>query len=598
MLYLEATERAEGFSGLPPLMPPDPSKPAGEFLDCYCGLGCNGGGECRMGNFEIIVFSGSFKEHTTFLAILKSKYPGALTLTDLNELNTALAGLGHNDVAAVFIDYRMLDRITPNLPYYNQANILWIVLAEESTAVGHVGPQVFDVLTCGAAINIQRFLKRLKKDVTCRLRLQALESEVREFYTIGRILSVEKDTKALLETVINACIDMTSSDGGTIYLVVNGHDNKWSTFHEGDAGNKLLKFVIARNRSINLAVEELTLPISRESLSGYAVITGRSVRIDDAYEIPAQVGCSFDSQFDRTTGYRTKSVLTVPMKNHQDRVLGVIQLINKKNREKVIPFEPRDEMVINSLAGQAAVALENNLLYRDMTELLEQYRIQNERLRELSEKILKAHEEERKRIARDIHDGPAQLMSSCSLKVEIFRKYLQRGMYGMLDKAMDELNESILAMVKDIRKVIYDLRPSPLEAGLFKALETHFAVFSRETGIKVKFSHTGEDGGLQYYLIATLYRVITEACTNIRKHAGATSVTVDLEIRPKQVYLLVVDDGKGFDPDSVRKKTAGDKLQSGFGLEGMRERVELVQGALHIDSSPGKGTRVEIVLPV
>jgi two-component system sensor histidine kinase DegS len=75
-------------------------------------------------------------------------------------------------------------------------------------------------------------------------------------------------------------------------------------------------------------------------------------------------------------------------------------------------------------------------------------------------------------------------------------------------------------------------------------------------------------------------------------------VTVDLEIRPKQVYLLVVDDGKGFDPDSVRKKTAGDKLQSGFGLEGMRERVELVQGALHIDSSPGKGTRVEIVLPV
>jgi two-component system sensor histidine kinase DegS len=551
-----------------------------------------------MGNLKAIMYSGSFKEYTTFLAILKTKYPGAMTLTDFGALHTVLTGLGEDDVAAVFIDHRLLDRITPNLPYYDQENILWIVLAQESTALLHVGPQVFDVLTCGGAINIQRFLKRLKKDVACRLRLQALESEVREFYTIGKTLSAEKDTKALLETIINACIDITSADGGTIYLVVNGPDDKWSTFREGDAGSKLLKFVIARNRSINIDMEELTLPISRESLSGYAVITGLSIRIDDAYDIPVQVGCSFNPQFDKITGYRTRSVLTAPMKDHQDRVLGVIQLINKKRRDRVVPFEPRDEMVINSLAGQAAVALENSLLYRDMEELLEQYRIQNERLRELSERILKAHEEERRRIARDIHDGPAQLMSSCALKVEIFRKYLQRSMYDALGKAMDELNDSILTMARDIRKIIYDLRPSPLEAGLLKALETHFAVFSKETGIKVKFLHTGEDGGLQYYLIATLYRVITEACTNIRKHAGATSVEVNLEIGPEKVSLLVVDDGKGFDPDSVRKKTAEDKLQSGFGLEGMRERVELVQGALHIDSSPGKGARVKIVLPV
>jgi two-component system sensor histidine kinase DegS len=551
-----------------------------------------------MGDFKAIVFTESFKEYTTFLAILKSKYPDALTLTDFTELNTALSGLADDDVAAVFIDHRLLDQITPNLPYYHQGNILWIVLAEESTAFLHVGPQVFDVLPCGATINLQRFLKRLKKDVSCRLRLSALESEVKEFYTIGKNLSAEKDTKALLETIINASMDMTSSDGGTIYLVVNGDDGKWSTFREGDAGSKLLKFVIARNRSINLDIEELTLPISRESLSGYAVITGLSIRIDDAYEIPAQVGCSFSSHFDRTTGYRTKSVLTVPMKDHQDRVLGVIQLINKKDRERVVPFEPRDEMIINSLAGQAAVALENSLLYRDMEALLEQYRIQNEQLRKLSEKILRAHEEERKRIARDIHDGPAQLMSSCSLKVEIFKKYLQRNMYDSLAQALDELNESILTMAKDIRKIIYDLRPSPLEAGLLKALETHFAVFSKETGIKVKFVHTGEDAGLQYYLIATLYRVITEACTNIRKHAGARNVEVNLEIQPDKAYLLVVDDGRGFDPDSVKKRTAEDRLKGGFGLEGMRERVELIQGVLNIDSSPGKGTRIEIVLPV
>ncbi|MCL6560306.1 MAG: GAF domain-containing sensor histidine kinase [Firmicutes bacterium] len=549
-----------------------------------------------MGSFKVVFLARSFAKYTAFLAILKGKYPDASVVSDLNELNRELSAVTDRDIAAVFIEHSLLEQITADFPFYHQTNILWIALAEGSVGLLHVGPFVYDILEYETSITIQRFLRRLKKDVACRIQLKSLETEVQEFYTVGKILAAEKDTRVLLETIVDACMDMTSSDAGTIYLVVDENGGEWSTYSRGDTKDKVLKFVIAKNRSINLNIKESVSPISRESMSGYAVVTGMPLRIDDAYDIPDGAGYGFNTHFDETTGYRTKSVLTVPMKDHKDRVLGVIQLINKKDGEKVIPFESRDEMIISSLAGQAAVALENSLLYRDMEILLEQYRIQNEKLRELSEKILRAHEEERKRIARDIHDGPAQFMSSCSLKIEILKKYLQRNMFDSLNQALDDLNEGIKLTAKDIRKIVYDLKPTALEAGLIKALETYFSLFMKETGIKVAFSHTGDDAGLEYYLLSTLYRIVIEVCTNTRKHAEAGQMEVDLRIEPERIYLLAADNGKGFDPQSIGR-TAEEKLRGGFGLEGIRERVELVQGRLDIYSAPGKGTRIEITIP-
>lgn len=187
------------------------------------------------------------------------------------------------------------------------------------------------------------------------------------------MLSAEKDIKKLLELIINSCMELSLSDAGTIYIVIDTQTNEWSTYEKNDK-NKLLKFEIAKNNSIKLNLESTITEISENSIFGYAVRTGQPLRIDNAYNIPKDAGYQFNDRFDKMLGYRTESILTVPMKDHQDRVLGVIQLINKKVSGKIIPFSPKDEMAIYSLAGQAAVALENNILYKNMEDLLEQYR--------------------------------------------------------------------------------------------------------------------------------------------------------------------------------------------------------------------------------
>ncbi|MEW6172818.1 MAG: GAF domain-containing sensor histidine kinase [Bacillota bacterium] len=550
-----------------------------------------------MMSFKAVVFVESVEAFTDCLNVLTEIYPDICVVSDLALLEVELSRVKPNGLAVVFAERALLEQVPAALTLPSEpGNRLWIALENGPPDVSHTLIHSYDVLDCSNALETRRFLEILKRDIACQIRQRSLELELKELYNIGKILSAERDTTTLLEKIVDACMELTSSDGGNIYVVVDGDDEKWSTYEGGDAGSKRLKFVISKNKSIDVNLEAVTLPISRESISGYAVLTGQPLRVGDAYNIHPSLDYRFNRRFDEITGYKTRSILSVPMKDHNNRVLGVIQLINKRHGEDIIPFESKDEMIIFSLAGQAAVALENSLLYSNMEDLLEQYREQNERLHRLSEKILRAHEEERKRIARDIHDGPAQSISGCSLKIEIMKKYLHRNMLDNLSRALDELNDHIILTAKDIRRIIYDLKPSSLDAGLFTALENHFSFFTQETGIKVSFVHSGDDSVLEHYHISALYRIIIEACTNIRKHAEANQVEVRLSIEPNQISLLVADDGKGFDPQSI-DRSARQRLKGGFGLEGMRERVELLLGTLIIDSAPGKGTRLTVTIP-
>ncbi|MEW6183529.1 MAG: GAF domain-containing sensor histidine kinase [Bacillota bacterium] len=550
-----------------------------------------------MVNFKAMFFVESIEAFTGCLNALQEIYPDICVVSDLVTLNAELSDVKPTGLAVVFAERALLEQVPAALLLPSEpGNRLWIALEDKPSEIPNTMIHSYDVIDCSNALETRRFLEILRRDIACQIRQRSLESELKELYNIGKVFSAEKDTRTLLEKIVDACMELTSSDGGSIFLVKDGDDEKWSTYQGGEAGGKRLTLVTAKNDGIDADIEALTLPISRESIAGYTVLTGQPVRIGDAYNIHSSLDYRFNRHFDEITGYRTRSILSVPMKDHNNRVLGVIQLTNKRHGEEIIPFESRDEMIIFSLAGQAAVALENSLLYSDMEVLLEQYRHQNEKLHRLSERILRAHEEERKRIARDIHDGPAQSMSGCSLKIEILKKCLQRNMLHELSTALDELNDQVILTAKDMRRIIYDLKPSSLEAGLFQALENHFSFFKQETGIKVLFAHSGGDSGLEYYLTSTLYRIIIEACTNINKHAEAKLVEVGLGIEPDSIKLSVADDGKGFDPQSI-DKSMKQRLKGGFGLEGMRERVELVLGTLVIDSAPGKGTRLTVTIP-
>jgi two-component system sensor histidine kinase DegS len=210
-------------------------------------------------------------------------------------------------------------------------------------------------------------------------------------------------------------------------------------------------------------------------------------------------------------------------------------------------------------------------------------------------KVLKAQEEERQRIARDIHDGPAQLMANLVIKAEICEKLIDRD----VDKAKFELNQLKSVgreCLKDVRKIIYDLRPMSLDdLGLVPTIQRFILNFEEETHINVSLSVIAKNEIINSTVQLSLFRIVQEALNNVRKHAQSTTVVIKLEIINKTINLLILDDGVGF---NVELKMKSCKEESGFGLLAMRERVELLKGCIEIDSNLGTGTRIKITIPV
>ncbi len=431
-----------------------------------------------------------------------------------------------------------------------------------------------------------------------RLSMVLSEEEAADFFEIGKLLTTEKDMSRLFEKIIQSSMKLTSSDSGAIYLVMESDTAKLSSVSGSDVKGKSLQSAIvwSNDGSIRMPYHP-KLDITADKIAGYAVLTGKALRIDDIYKLDPAAGIIHDIESERKSGFLTKSVLCLPMKNRSENITGVILLVNKRRGKQTIPFTRLDEMLMNSLAGQAAAALENINLYRGLQDLLEEYIAQNRRLDELSRNILKAHEEERKRIAREIHDGPAQSAASLSFKLEIIRKLLESGQSENFSTEMDKLGRNIRAVVKEIRTIIYDLRPTLLDEGLKSAIEARLKTFAEDTGISTAFKSRGDDFGIEYYLSSTIYKVVQEALTNIHKHSQAKNVKIDLNILKESIKVTITDDGKGFDTNSIISARKPGFSERGFGMQGMKERVEIIHGTINFESSPGKGTAITIDIP-
>lgn len=211
-------------------------------------------------------------------------------------------------------------------------------------------------------------------------------------------------------------------------------------------------------------------------------------------------------------------------------------------------------------------------------------------------RIIKAQEEERQRVARDIHDGPAQSMSNIVLKAEICERLVDSEPV----KAKDELKllKSVVRdTLQDVRKIIYNLRPMSLDdLGLIPTLQRYIMTYQEESKVAVSFKTRGDYDHLKPIISLTIFRLVQEAINNIRKHAHAQKVIINLEFLDKDLKLHIIDDGKGFDMNAL--KVSSEDTSGGFGLFSMRERVELLNGKFEIDSAVGKGTRLNITVPL
>jgi len=211
-------------------------------------------------------------------------------------------------------------------------------------------------------------------------------------------------------------------------------------------------------------------------------------------------------------------------------------------------------------------------------------------------KIIKAQEEERQRVASDIHDGPAQSMSNIVLKAEICEKMIDIDVNRAKDELRD-LKRIVRDCLQDIRRIIYDLRPMSLDdLGLIPTIQRYAAKYSDETGIKVQMKSIGTYIENAPEISLTVFRIVQESLNNVKKHAHAKNVAISLVFQEDQLILGISDDGRGFNIDEVNERDI--ETNSGFGLHSMRERVELLGGSFEIKTEIGKGTRLNIKIPL
>jgi len=276
------------------------------------------------------------------------------------------AGAVPNHVRTVLLT----DGVAPEPPPLPHVRVIGIV---SSRAAGPWPAHWHAVLPAGVGAPI---LKRAIHDAFAAIEraesMTRLGRELVSLNTIGVQLSAERDRGVLLKSILARARAMTDSDAGSLYLVEESAD-----------GERRLVFVLAENDSVAVPFESTTLPLTRDSVAGYVALTGDIVNLVDAYAPPRGAPFRINRTFDDALGYRTRSMLVVPMRTPTGHTIGVLQLINSKRiankalrtpadfRRRVRPFDRRHEQLAGSVASQAAVAVENRRLYESVERLFE-----------------------------------------------------------------------------------------------------------------------------------------------------------------------------------------------------------------------------------
>jgi signal transduction histidine kinase len=296
--------------------------------------------------------------------------------------------------------------------------------------------------------------------------------------------------------------------------------------------------------------------------AGRVLERGQSERVDSVIDDP-------ESDLELTRALEMLTGLYVPMRL-RNRTIGLIVA-----GDKLVPdrrFSSEDLRLAETFAARAAVAVDQARL------------IQRDALR----RVVRAQEDERRRLARELHDETGQALTSILLGLKSLEDLDD---VAALGQGVAALRERVVATLQDVRRLAVELRPAALDDfGLEAALERLTAGFAEQTGLKVELESRLQDDRLPEEVETVLYRIVQEALTNIVKHAQASRVSIVITQKPGAVGAVIEDDGRGFDPEQ--------SVDGGIGLIGMRERVALLDGSMTIEAAPGKGTTLVIEVPV
>lgn len=367
--------------------------------------------------------------------------------------------------------------------------------------------------------------------------LQSLEE-------VGNALATETDLERLLDLVVRRLRELVGAEIVALTLPTGADELRFAAA-AGETAQDLLGEAISRSGS----------------KSGRVLARRRSERSDSILDDP-----EVDHETTRRLGVRTG--MWVPL-IARDRVIGVLEIHDKEGPDP--RFSDDDLRLAETFAARAAVAVELS------------HRVAQDAFR----RVVQAQELERRRLARELHDETGQALTSILLGL----KPLEEALADHPARAgLAELREQVVSALQDVRRLAVELRPSVLDDfGVVAALERLAETFGEQTGIRVDFHSALGEARLPSDVETALYRVVQESLTNIAKHANAHNVSVSVARRDNAVAATIEDDGAGFDPRSVR--------EDGIGLIGMRERLALIDGRLHVESRRGVGTTIVAEVP-
>jgi len=270
----------------------------------------------------------------------------------------------------------------------------------------------------------------------------------------------------------------------------------------------------------------------------------------------------------------------------------ILNLVAATERVGRGDYTPRVQRWADDEIGDLAEAF--NVMVAQLAQA-EAERAERERLRQFYlKRVIQAQEEERKRLARELHDETGQALASLMVGLRTVEEVMT------LEEAhqrLQDLRQVLSATLERVRHLAFELRPSVLDdLGLVAALRRYAQEHQERFGIATEFQAVGLDGQrLPPEVETTVYRIVQEAMTNAVRHAACAHISVLLQMHHRHLSVIVEDDGRGFDVQRVLDQEAG---RSKLGLYGMRERAELIGGSLDIESEPGAGTTVYLRVPL
>ena len=400
--------------------------------------------------------------------------------------------------------------------------------------------------------------------------VQALENSEKALETInaiGLVVSQSLDLQKVLETTVDRIREAMDLDVALAFLL-NDQTNE-------------LELRAYRGVSVEFV----------NGLKGLKVGEGFNGSVAQSGETLVVANSSVDPRLTREV-VKQEGILTqliVPLKS-RERVVGTLSVAGRYERR----FREDEIDLLSAIGREVGIAIENSRLYQQERALAEEQKGMQERLRFYLQQVTRAQEEERKRIAQELHDDTIQNMVLLMHQIDRFTTstgYLTPQQILFLE----ELRQRISIVSDEVRRFTQDLRPSLLDdLGLLPTLDWLASDVTKNFDIAVTVTTVGHACRFSPETESTLFRIAQEALRNVWKHAHATTAQIKVEFTPEKVTLTISDNGKGFEPkDDVDELATSGKL----GLVGMRERAQLIGAVLTVKSQPGKGTSVIVEIP-